>query len=87
MSGRFKCGALLCGRSFDSSGALLRHRPSCVHYKQESAATRAGVHRKCPLLWVNMMTNSVVKKAKLDQPEVSANVGERTVLDALCISL
>ena len=87
MSGRFKCGALSCGWSFDSSGALLCHCLSCLYYKQESAAARASIHRKHPLLRANVMTNSVAKKAKVDQPEISVNVGELTILDVLCISL
>lgn len=87
MSGRFKCGALSCGRSFDSSSALLRHRLSCLYYKQESATAQASIHCKRPLLRANVMTNSVAKKAKVDQPEISVNVGELTILDVLCVSL
>ena len=35
MNGHFKC-RILCGQTFDSSHALLQHRPSCILYQQES---------------------------------------------------
>ncbi|KAF8437717.1 hypothetical protein L210DRAFT_2342559 [Boletus edulis BED1] len=85
MSYRFKCGVPSCWRSFDSSGALLRHRSSCVHYRQESTI-RPSLYRKRPLLRTDTTSNLVAKKAKLDQPEVSVNVGELIILDTLCIS-
>jgi hypothetical protein len=68
MSGRFKCGALSCGRTFDSSSALLRHRPSCIHHRQESVS-RASLQHKHPLLH-NIATNPVSKKAKSDEVNV-----------------
>lgn len=73
-AGRFKCGALSCGRTFDSSGALLRHRSSCIYYRQGSTA-RANLQRK-HLLLRDTATNPASKKAKLDQvnsplPDVS----------------
>ena len=44
--GRFKCGASLCGRTFNTSGGLLRHRPTCVYYQQQSAVIRAKSRHK-----------------------------------------
>ena len=45
-AGHFKCGASLCGRTFNTSGGLLRHRPTCVYYQQQSAVIRARSRHK-----------------------------------------
>ena len=64
-SGRFKCGASLCGRTFDSSGGLLHHRSSCIHYRQGST-TQANLQRKHSLL-CDTVAYPTSKKAKLAQ--------------------
>ena len=44
----FKCGASLCGQTFNTSGGLLRHRPTCIHYQQQSVAIRSkSRHKRC----------------------------------------
>jgi hypothetical protein len=80
-AGRFRCGVLLCGQAFDSSGALLRHRSSCLYYRQGFTA-RANPQRKHPLLY-NTMTNPVSKKAKLDQVNTSKLTFPRCVMSYL----
>ena len=42
----FKCGASLCGQTFNTSGGLLRHRPTCIHYQQQSVAIRSKSRHK-----------------------------------------
>ena len=65
MNGRYKCGAPSCGRAFDSSGALLRHRPSCLSYQQQ-AAMQVNFRRK--RLQNNTGRDSVAfKKRKLQE--------------------
>jgi len=65
MNGRYKCGAPSCRRTFDSSGALLRHRPSCLSYQQQ-AAIQANF--RCKRLQSNTGRDSVaLKKLKLLQ--------------------
>ncbi|KIM50702.1 hypothetical protein SCLCIDRAFT_34065 [Scleroderma citrinum Foug A] len=68
MSGRFKCGAPSCERTFDSSSALLRHCPSCLLYRQQ-AATQANF--RCKRLQSNTGCDSVpFKKLKQHQENV-----------------
>jgi len=68
MDSRFKCGALSCTRTFDSSRALLCHRPSCLFYRQQTA-TQANF--RCKRLQSNTGHVSVPsKKPKLLQENV-----------------
>ena len=72
MNGHFQCGAPSCGRSFESSGALLRHCPSCLPYWQQ-AATQANF--QCKHLQSNTGRESVAfKKPKLLQENVRESV-------------
>ena len=65
MNGHYKCGAPSCGRAFNSSGALLRHRPSCLSYQQQ-AAMQVNFRRK--RLQNNTGRDSVAfKKRKLQE--------------------
>ena len=44
----FKCGASLCGRTFNTSGGLLCHHPTCIHYQQQSVAIWSkSQHKRC----------------------------------------
>ena len=72
MNGRFQCGAPSCGRTFESSGALLRHCPSCLSYRQH-AAIQANF--RCKRLQSNTDHDSVAfKKPKLLQESVRESV-------------
>lgn len=62
MDGRFQCGALSCERSFNSSGALNRHRQSCLHYHQDSAAIHTQSRLKRRLF--DATANQISKRAK-----------------------
>ncbi|KAF8131406.1 hypothetical protein EV363DRAFT_1165131 [Boletus edulis] len=67
MDGRFRCGAL-CGRTFDSSRALHRHRPSCILYQQEST-THANSRRK-RLLSELKPASAGSKKSRMEEDNV-----------------
>jgi len=41
-SGHFKCGAPSCEHAFDSSGGVLHHHASCVHYQSQHSLHWSG---------------------------------------------
>lgn len=72
MNGHFQCGAPSCRWTFESSGALLRHHPSCLSYQQQ-AATQMNFW--CKHLQSNTCHESVTfKKLKLLQENVCESI-------------
>ncbi|KAF8120739.1 hypothetical protein EV363DRAFT_1104720, partial [Boletus edulis] len=68
MNGHFKCG-VPCGRSFDSSRALLRHRPTCVAYQYASSARNVNLQQKRPPSETEA-THTTSKKARSEMVSV-----------------
>ena len=81
MDGRFKCGAWLCTRTFDTSGALLHHRPSCIHYQQQLTA-QAKLRLEHKRFLYDTDTGSAFKKARQQQD----NVGDPGISVLISIS-
>ncbi|KAI5991952.1 hypothetical protein EDD15DRAFT_2197370 [Pisolithus albus] len=50
MTGRFKCGAGICDRAFESSRSVTLHRLSCLHYQAQSNKQRGKRERRQPSL-------------------------------------
>ena len=85
MNGHFRCGVPLCARTFEASGALLRHRRCCICYQQQLTA-QAKFRLECKHSLYDAEAGSAFKKARQQQDNVGGpSISVLTFISPSCL--